>query len=719
MISERIKDLAKSGAQRGRENPLTHFNRDYHYAALNLYADLPLWEKLARSMAYAIESQDVWAYAEDGIGGRIYYFNEAPIEEICPDLNFDREAKERINNEYPYIEELYADSIITRTSYGHVSWHFDRILRQGSEGLKEGYRKLLSKTDDDRSKEFYQGVIILLEALERFSDKHADAYDAIGEHELADRMRRVPRYPCETFEDAVQAFFTQHIVVMRENPHGGNSPGRLDYYLWPYLERDINEGRCTLERAKELIDELFIRIDERIHIRDGWGETISLGGTHENGASAVNPLTYIMVESMIDLNITHPLVYVRVPVDPPKELISLCSRYLMSGTNRAQILFDKSIINAIVSSGVPYSDAVQYACGGCMEVSVQGAASDLLYAGWQNVPKMLELMITGGVCLLTGKKNSGFFADKSLAGYSDFDSFYADFIAEAKRLTHIFLKTQDIYSENLAKNRPGYLISSMIDDCAVRGRNMHDGGARYHDYGGSQVGLGSVSDGLYAIKRAVFEDKICTADELIAALKANFVGWERLQARLKALPKYGMDNDDADALAKRVMGDFADMYSSFTTRWGGKGKAIILTFVYSPQVAARIGATADGRNAHSGISHGVTPHSASMKEGVTAAINSCCKMPFEKFTGGASSMWDFDSEWINQELVEALLVSFMEKGGQIFQGNTTAVSELIDAKAHPENYANLIVRVGGYSARFVNLNAALQDEIISRYRHSK
>jgi formate C-acetyltransferase len=136
----------------------------------------------------------------------------------------------------------------------------------------------------------------------------------------------------------------------------------------------------------------------------------------------------------------------------------------------------------------------------------------------------------------------------------------------------------------------------------------------------------------------VFEDKICTADELIAALKANFVGCERLQARLKALPKYGMDNDDADALAKRVMGDFADMYSSFTTRWGGKGKAIILTFVYSPQVAARIGATADGRNAHSGISHGVTPHSASMKEGVTAAINSCCKMPFEKFTGGASSM---------------------------------------------------------------------------------
>lgn len=354
-----------------------------------------------------------------------------------------------------------------------------------------------------------------------------------------------------------------------------------------------------------------------------------------------------------------------------------------------------------------------------MEVSVQGATSDLLYAGWQNVPKMLELMITGGVCLLTGKKNAGFFADKGLVGYDDFESFYSDFIAEAKRLIHIFLKTQDMYSENVALNRPSYLISSMIDDCATRGRNMHDGGARYHDYGGSPSGLGSVSDGLFAIKKAVFEDKICTGEELVCALKSNFVGFERLKAKLQAIPKYGVDSPDADAMANRVMGDFADIYSSFKTRWGGKGKAIILTFTYSPIAASRLGATADGKCAHSYISHGVTPYSGAMKDGITAAINSCCRMPWEKFAGGASSMWDFDSEWINQDLMEALLLSFMEQGGQIFQGNTTSVATLIEAKEHPENFANLIVRVGGYSARFINLNKELQDEVINRYRHGR
>ena len=431
MITERIERLSKLAAERGKSCKPSHFGKDYHHAALNEYASLPHWEKLARSMAYAIVEQDVWAYEGDGIGGRIYYNLEAPIAEKCPELDFNTEARELISREYPYINELYADYIITGTSYGHVSWHFDRILREGTEGMKASYRKLLIETDDEKSKEFYQGVIILLEALEAFSDKHADAYKAMGMTEIAERMRRVPRYPCRTFADAVQAFFTQHIVVMRENPHGGDSPGRLDYYLWPYLERDLNAGRCTLEEAKELVDELFLRIDERLYNMDGWGETLSLGGTHSSGASAVNPLTYIMVESMMDLNITHPLTYVRVPNDPPKELISLCSRYLMCGTNRAQILFDGSIMNAMMKSGVPYSDAVQYACGGCMEVSVQGATSDLLYAGWQNVPKMLELMITGGVCLLTGKKNAGFFADKGLVSYSDFESFYADFLAEA------------------------------------------------------------------------------------------------------------------------------------------------------------------------------------------------------------------------------------------------------------------------------------------------
>ena len=167
------------------------------------------------------------------------------------------------------------------------------------------------------------------------------------------------------------------------------------------------------------------------------------------------------------------------------------------------------------------------------------------------------------------------------------------------------------------------------------------------------------------------------------------------------------------------MKDFSDMYLSYKTRWGGTGKPVILTFIYSVSAAKILGATADGRYAHDGVAHGVGPSCSSMKCGISAAINSCGKMPFEKFSGGASTMWDFDSSWVNADIVEAVLRTFIEKGGQIFQGNTTPLEELLDAKKNPEKYEHLMVRVGGYSARFTRLEPALQDEIISRLRHEK
>ncbi len=717
MRSERIARLEKACAERGKARVVSHFQKDYHNAALTLFAELPQWEKTARAMAYAIENMDIYAYAEDGIGGRVYHINELPAEKIDPDLDYRTEADKAFLREIPDGAELRRNQLIGGTAVGHITWFFDRILTLGVSGFRKQYENALEHARDEEAEQFYRGVLILLDAMMRFNDKHIVAYEALGNTELVERMKKVPLCPAETFREAVQAFFMQHIVVMAENPFGGNGPGRLDYFLWPYLERDLAAGRCTLDEAREIIDELFLRIDERIYGRDMWVEAIVVGGSHPDGTSAVNPLTYIMIESIMDLDTTHPAIYVRLPENSPEDLVRLCARYMMAGRNRAQILYDPSVIGALVERGTPYEDAVHYACGGCMEVGVQGMTSDFLYIGWQNTAKILELMITGGICLRTGNKIASFHADKSLAAYSDFESFYRDFIAEADRLTKIYLREQDIYSEYAQRARPSYLISSMIDDCMEKGRNMHAGGARYHDYGGTHLAMPNVADGLYAIKVAVFEKKLCTAEELIAALKANYVGYENLQAKLKALPKYGMDHEDADALARRVASDFSDMYLQYTTRWGGKGKPVILTFVYSPRAASILGAAPDGRCAGSSIAHGVTPHSASMKDGITAAIQSCGKMPFEKFAGGASTMWDFDSSWANETLIAALLKTFMDKNGQIFQGNTTPLEELLKARENPDEYASLIVRVGGYSARFVTLSRELQDEIIGRMRH--
>ena len=718
MISERIKSIQKNCKVRGENGMPTHFGVDLHSAANERFAELPHWEKLARAMAYAIVNQPVFVYEDDGIGGRVYYNKEEKVESPCPELDFERGPWLDFLRDHPDADVLRRNRMINYSSKGHVSWLYDRILSLGVSGLRQRVEGYLTAAVDEKAEELYRGALIMLDALLEFNDKYAEEYERRGMLELAERMRRVPRYPCESFRDAIQAYFMQHIVVMRESPFGGNSPGRLDYFLWPYLKNDLEKGKCTLEEAKELIDELFLRIDERIHNSDGWGETIVVGGTSPDGSSAVNPLTYIMVRSIMDLDITHPLVYVRLPENPPEELIDLAAEYMVFGNNRAQILYDPSIMKALVESGVPFEDAANDYCGGCMEIGVQGMNSDLIYVGWINTAKMVELMLTDGVALRTGEQVPCF-RFGGLSHYTDFESFYEDFITEAKRLVHLSLLQQDYYSEYAEKNRPTYLMATMQGDCLERGRNMHGGGIRYHDYGATPLAMPNAVDALFAVKKAVFEQKLCTAEELLSALRSNYKGYESLQRRLREIPKYGMDNDEADEFASRVMRDFSEMYSSFRTRHGGKGKPIVLTFTYAPAAAADLGARADGSPMGAGIAHGITPQPLGMCKGISAAINSVGKAPHQCFSGGATTMWDFDSAWVSEPLIKSVLKTFIEKNGQIFQGNTTSVEDLLRAKENPENYKHLMVRVGGYSARFVNLSPDLQNEIIGRMRHSR
>ena len=246
---------------------------------------------------------------------------------------------------------------------------------------------------------------------------------------------------------------------------------------------------------------------------------------------------------------------------------------------------------------------------------------------------------------------------------------------------------------------------------------MHGGGARYHDYGSSLVGIPNTADALMGIKKAVYDEKICTAAELVEAMKADFVGYEELQRKLLAIPKFGQEDAEADAIAARLCVDLNRIYSSYVNRFGGNGKLVLLTFVWAPTAGKLLGATPDGRKAGVPVAHAVTPQSMAMTKGVTAAINSCSSLPFDTFRGGASTMWDLDASMASPEIVKSLFMTFFEQGGQMFQGNMTDVEDLKKAIDAPEQYNHLIVRVGGYSARFVNLNRELQEEIVNRMRH--
>lgn len=716
--TERIRQLELQCRKRGMNPPENHYMADLHKAALEDYESLPKWEKIARATHDALVNQELYIAPDDRIIGQVFFEKNQPVAKYDRDFDCETKPRERTHREIEHYDEMWQHQFFTEgAGRGHISWRWDRILRYGVSGLKDMYTKSLEKARDEKAREFYTGVLIELDAIIEWNQKHTERLRELHMTEMAAICERVPEYPARTFHEAVQAFYMQYLMVLSENPYGGNSPGRLDYYLWPYLEQDLKEGRCTLQEARELVDELFLRFDESVHNMDGWGITISIGGCHEDGSSAVSPLTELMIESIMDMNITHPLVYPRVPPQGASpEYLRLCARYLLHGHNRAQILNDAAIIRAMENSGVTKEDATDYVCGGCMEVSPQGRNSDFLFNGWHNIAKLVELAITGGQCLISGEQLQSV-TYKGLTAYADFEEFYRDFEEELTRILHIFYQVQDYYSEEAATSRPAYLLSGMLDDCMERGRNMHDGGVRYHNYGSAPIGLPNAADALFAVKKAVYDEKLCTAEELVQAMKTDYAGKEYLRRQLQNLPKYGQQDPEADQMAARVMSSVCRAYASYRNRLGGTALPMVLTFVFGPQAAAMLGAGADGSHAGKMVAHGLTPQSSSMTKGLTAAMGSNLCMPMELFTGGASTMWDFDPAWINEELLQAILETFLEGGGQIFQGNTTDVQELIRAQKNPEEYGHVIVRVGGYSARFVSLDKDLQNDIITRYRH--
>ncbi|MGI5900584.1 MAG: pyruvate formate lyase family protein [Christensenellales bacterium] len=713
----RIQKIYEESKEYGVNQPLSTFDYDRNEAALGPFAGLERWEKIARATAYAITAQTVYIRPYDRLIGRIYHLNRKPVDRPDPDFDDHSEALERIQREIPGYDELRRHQLCGGTGRGHITWMWDKILTMGTSGMKALYEEELLRARDEEASQFYRGVLIMLDALEQWNMQHVQELERLGMHEMAAICSRVPEQPAASFHEAVQAFYMQYLVVMRENPYGGNGPGRLDYYLWPYLDRDLQKGAITLDEARELIDELFIRINERIYMGDKWVEAIVVGGSHRNGASSINPLSHIMIHSIMALNITHPSVYVRLPKDAPEDFLNLCASYLKSGENRAQLLSDEQITRALYQHGVTPGDATEYTCGGCMEIGIQGMTSDFLFNGWLNVPKILELCISGGICLKTGGR-IGAFSGRSLIDFEDFESFYQYFIGKVGEMLKIFFRAQDIYSEEAQKARPSYLISSMIDDCTLRGRNMHAGGAKYHDYGSAPIGMPNAADALSAIEQAVFLRRLCSADVLMQALAANFEGHEQLQAALKALPKFGQEDAAADAMAGRLVKDICAFYVMDRNRWGGRGKAVVLTFVWATVAGEILGAAADGSPAGKPIAQGVTPQAMGMSKGITAAINSCTNLPFTMLNGGASTMWDMNPDWASEPVIKAVFSTFFNQGGQIFQGNMTDVNELLDAQKNPEEFSSLIVRVGGYSARFVNLTKSLQDEIIDRMRHA-
>ena len=709
------------------------------HAFFELYKDEPLRLRQALAFAHALKNEPALIFDDFELVGQFYRTRGFGTPDVngnglWADYAVHPVAHLRCQSELPDLFALYAQPNekpwvdTPGCAFGHAAWHWDWILEFGVEGLLKRIAQSPAAADPEK-RLMLQGMKICLEALLAWNDLHVAALeekilhctDASRIEELRRKIeicRNVPRHGAKTFLEAVQSFHFSYLATMYENPSGGNSPGRLDYFLWPYLERDLAAGTETLQSARELIDELFVRFHER-HLFDGECsvETIVVGGSHPDGSPSINPLSYVMVASISDLKIGHPSVYMRMPENAPDAYIEAAAHDLAKGNNRGQIVIDQAIVNASLDWGIPEEDARMYYCGGCMEIAPQGMNGDLLFTGFFNTPMILELVCNGGASLINGRQMLPHY-HKELPDFSSFEALYTAFETELCNTLKLTFQKMDIASEEVARWRPAFLLSSQIDHCIERGLPINGGGAKYEDFGSTPLGIPNIADCLTALFIAVYKEKFVSARELLQALRCDFQGFEPLRRRLASLPKFGQGNQVADGMAQRVATTVCGIYASYTNRLGGRVKPLVMTFTMAAPAGASLGAAPDGSKAGTPITQGLTPQSSAMTQGITQAILSANTLPLHLFSGGASTMWDLDPALASPQTLKSLLKTFIDTGGQIYQGNTTPVEELEQAMAEPEKFPHLMVRVGGFSSRFVALNPDVQQEIVQRHRHS-
>ena len=314
----------------------------------------------------------------------------------------------------------------------------------------------------------------------------------------------------------------------------------------------------------------------------------------------------------------------------------------------------------------------------------------MLFSFVHNVARTFELIINGGRLLQTGEPAIDH--AKTLADYDSFEELYTDFEKEPFRQLSLRMRRIDIYLDCYAELRPSFLLSSMIHDCLERGRSMNAGGARYRDYGGSGVGIPNVGDSLFALKRLIFDEQRYAGDEILNALRADFVGYEKMQNQMLRAPKYGWDEPEVDAMTDRVLLSFIAPLNAHRNRYGGHAKPVILGFTRVVGMGLETGATPDGRKSEQPLAHGLSPQRGATSKGTLSAINSATRLSLRKVGGGAGMMWDFDTELARPDVMKPVLQTFVDKGGHIFQGNTVSVSTLLTAQKNPEQFTHLMVR---------------------------
>ena len=640
---------------------------------------------------------------------------------------------------------VFAAENYLRSSIGHVIPGSRVVLEKGFEGIIADAKRLCESLDlaDPASLEkrnFYRSVIFACEGAIAFAKRFSALAAAKAQEEtnivrkkelegIALICDRVPAKPARNFREALQCFWFEQLILQLELENWALSTERFDNLMFPYYQADIKNGSLTRETAQELVECLWIKFFEILRAYDtlnatyfsgfSIGQILTIGGVDENGRDDTNELTFVCMEAEDNMRLTQPNLAVRLNKNTPDEFLFRVCEYIAVGTGKPSLFNDEVHIPALLRDGVELKDARNYGLVGCVEPTPVGNCFGWTNGAMFNLAKCLELALNNGKCMLSGKQVGIETGDPTC--FRTFDTLFEAYSKQVAYFVRHMIIVDNAIDITHQKIMPAPLLSATIDGCLEKGIDVIRGGARYNFVGPQGVGLADVADSLAAIKMMVFEQAKLSMKEMVTALVSNFDGAETLRKTLMDAPHFGNDDDFVDRIAVLVGRQYCTEVAKYQNARGGKYRPGLYPVSANVPMGLDVAALPSGRLARSPLADGVSPVAGSDHRGPTCVMKSVSKLDHlvasngtllnQKFSPSALSGRDNLIKFAN------LIRSYFELGGMHIQFNVVTAKTLREAQKEPEKYRNLLVRVAGYSAFFVDLDKSLQENIISRTEH--
>ncbi|MCI6004242.1 MAG: glycyl radical protein [Blautia sp.] len=672
---------------------------------------------------------------------------------------------------------------------GHVTVKYEEVLAIGYEGIIAKAQAELDQCqvgdgDYARRSRFLQAVIKSCQAVIEYAQRYAQLADEMASqcsdpvrkeelYVIAQNCSRVPAKGASGFYEACQSFwFVQQLLQMESSGHS-ISPGRFDQYMYPYYKKDIENGNITREFAQELMDCIWVKMNDLNKVRDaasaegfaGYSlfQNLIAGGQNKDGEDVTNDLSIMCIQASMHVHLPMPSLSVRVWNGSPHEFLIKAAELTRTGIGLPAYYNDEVIIPALQNRGIPLDEAREYNIIGCVEPQVPGKTDGWHDAAFFNMCRPLELVFANGM----DKDELVGIPTGDVTEMTTFDEFYNAYKKQMEYCISLMVNADNAIDVAHAQRCPLPFLSSMVDDCIGRGKSVQEGGAVYNFTGPQGFGVANMADSLYAIRKLVYQDKKVTMEEYKEALIWNFgrgfdrqtitemtvsilkemqskgravdqeavssilnvvmnmkpapekkVRYEEIHNMIEEVPKFGNDIPDVDYFARDVAYTYSRPLEKYKNPRGGQFQAGLYPVSANVPLGGQTGATPDGRYAHTPVADGVSPSAGKDVNGPTAAATSVSRLDHFICSNGTLFNQKFHPSALSGreglEKFVALIRSYFDQKGMHMQFNVVSRETLLDAQEHPENYKHLVVRVAGYSALFTTLSRSLQDDIIRR-----